>query len=122
MANKNNNDELADNLLDFSPKHLVKWELNNSGNIHLVIPRFSHPFLVKYLLPRLKRKSLNVKLDEFGTWVWQHIDGEKTVAQIGKELKGAFGERAEPLYPRLGMFINYLARRKFIQLEFNQKK
>jgi phage-related protein len=73
--------------------------------------------LVKYLLPHLKKRDFKIKLDEFGSCVWQQIDDRKTVMQIGGHLKEQFGEQVEPVYERLGMFVNLLARRNFISLE-----
>ena len=73
--------------------------------------------MVKYVLPRLKSPHFKVQLDEFGSFVWKQCDGEKTVEQIGQELKNKFQGDIDPVYERLAVFIQSLARYKFIEFE-----
>ena len=108
--------EKAPNILEMRPVHAVEWRKTEKGRIELLRPRFTHRWLVKYVLPRMKNPNVRIKLDDLGSWVWQQIDGKKTVYQIGLELQKAFGSEADPVYDRLGLFMNLLARRKFILL------
>lgn len=109
-------EEQAPNLLDMCPVPSIKWEQAEDGLITLFTPRFSNKWMVKHILPRMKHQDLKIHLDEFGSWVWQQIDGHTTVFQIAKNLQEKFGESVEPVYDRLGLFINHLARRQFITL------
>ncbi len=109
-------EERAPNLLEMYPTPSIKWEQAEDGLITLFTPRFSNKWMVKYVLPKMKNQDLKIHLDEFGSWVWQQIDGHTTVFQIAKNLQEKFGEKVEPVYDRLGMFINHLARRQFITL------
>jgi hypothetical protein len=104
------------NLLHFRPNHKVTWEQDTTGFIVLLVPKFKNRFLAKYVLPRLKKPNYKIKLDEFGSWVWKEIDGEKSVYDIGLGLQSNFGDKVEPVFPRLGQFINSMARYKFITL------
>ena len=63
-----------------------------------------------------KPKNTNVHLDDFGSFVCNQIDGEKTVCEIADLVKSKFGEDAEPLYPRLVKFMQILGSYNFIEL------
>jgi len=106
----------AENLLIFKPRRIVQWEEQEDGRIVLLIPKFKNRLLVKYLLPRMKSKNFKIRLDEFGSLVWRYLDGSHTVMQIGELLHNEFGEKVEPVYDRLGLFVNMLSHRKFITL------
>ena len=59
-------------------------------------------------------KISNIELDEYGSFVWKHIDGINTIFAISKEVHGHFGEKAEPLLNRLVKFFQILKNNKFI--------
>jgi hypothetical protein len=102
------------NLLDLIPVQNLKSTQNEEGLAILLKPKFSHPLLAKYLLPRLKRPHFKIKLDEIGSFIWNLCDGKKTVKEIGGQLKEEFGDRVEPLYERLGLFFQHLEKNRFI--------
>ena len=114
---KKRTQESPPNILTMKPRRMVTWERNEQGLVTLLVPRLTNRKLVKHLLPRLQERNFKIKLDEFGSCVWQQIDDRTTVMQIAGNLKERFGERVEPVYERLGLFVNLLARRKFIVLE-----
>ena len=105
------------NLLDLIPARNLQSEKNAEGLYTLLKPKFSHPLLVKHLLPRLKRPHFKVKLDEIGSFIWNLCDGKNTVKEIGLRLKDEFGERVEPLYERLGFFFHSLEKNRFIDFK-----
>ncbi len=61
-----------------------------------------------------KPRVSQIQLEEFGSFIWQAVDGEKTVFRIGEEVKEQFGEAAEPLYERLVTYMRNLAANEFI--------
>ena len=63
--------------------------------------------------------SARVWLDDFGASVWLLMDGHRNIEQIGLGLREAYGDRAEPLYPRLNKFLNILDARKLIILDIH---
>lgn len=63
--------------------------------------------------------SSRVWLDDFGASVWLLMDGHRNIGQIGRGLREAYGDRAEPLYPRLNKFLYILETRKLIILDIN---
>ncbi len=97
------------------PKRKMNWEINQDTK-YVVIkkPKFSNPLLKKYLLPKLKKPEYSVKLDEIGTFVWQHIDGKRSFGEIAVLMREELGESVEPVEDRLGQFINSLRRYEFI--------
>ena len=54
-------------------------------------------------------------LDAQGTFIWPLIDGEKTVADIAALVKEEFGEKAEPLYPRIVKYFQIVESYNFIE-------
>jgi hypothetical protein len=111
------NKEQPENILLLVPVHDIKWQQTEQDRVVLLRPKFNLAWLKKNILPRLKHPNFRIHLDEFGSWVWLQIDGEKTVYEIGGALKKNFGPKMEPVYERLGLFINQLARNRFITLK-----
>ncbi len=102
------------NLLDLIPVQNVTSEVNADGYRVLLKPKFSSRLVVKYLVPRMRHPNYRITLDEFGTAVWNYCDGTRTVGEIAVCLKKDFGDKIEPVYERLGIFIRTLKTNKFI--------
>lgn len=62
-----------------------------------------------------KPKVSYIHLDEHGSFVWQCVDGSKTILAIGEDVKAHFGDAAEPLYERLATFFNILDSYGFVE-------
>ena len=56
----------------------------------------------------------HISLDEYGSYVWQQMDGRRNVFEISKLVSSHFGEKAEPVVPRLVKYIQILYQNKFI--------
>lgn len=109
--------ELAgENLLDYSPRPAVRFVIEADGLVTLKVAKFTSRWLQRYLLPRLKQPDIAIHLDTFGSWVWRKLDGQATVREIGQSLEAEFGEGVQPVYARLGLFINGLVQRNFVTL------
>ena len=106
-----------ENSLDLVPNRVStkEWMINDEGKVQIIIPRNG-------LLDRMVRlirntpKSMKIDLDDYGSYVWQQIDGRKTVSEIGESLKIKYGEDVEPLYERLVTYIKILRNNKFIHI------
>ncbi|MBD7911412.1 MULTISPECIES: PqqD family peptide modification chaperone [Clostridium] len=59
---------------------------------------------LKFKIPEYKK----IDLDEYGSFVFLQIDGNKTVRDIGESLEGKFGDKVHPLYERLLLFLNHI--------------
>ncbi len=98
------------------PERKMDWETDPETQFVVIKkPKFKNPFLIKYLLPRLKSQDYSVKLDKIGSFAWKNIDGKVSFAEIGEKMKKEFGESIEPVDDRLGQFINSLRRYDFIR-------
>lgn len=103
------------NYLDKIPKRNsdLEWsEENGIITIHLTHKGFYSKIAQKFF--HTPKKS-DVHLDEYGSFVWNQIDGERTIFEIGECLQEAFGEEAEPLYGRLSKFFYILKEEKYIE-------
>lgn len=91
----------------------LRWELDEKG---LVVLFVHNTGFMKKLTQKLLHKPeyTQVHLDEHGSFVWPLIDGEKNIIALGEEVKAHFGEKAEPLYPRLAKYFQILESYKFI--------
>ncbi|HPG38987.1 MAG TPA: PqqD family protein [bacterium] len=110
MNNKNSD------FLELVPEHNVRWENTANGEVCLWSPKYTHPFMVKYLLPLLKKKETRITLDQYGSFAWMQIDGKKNIRQIGAAMLQEFGEKIEPVEQRLGIFINIMLNRKLLSV------
>jgi len=110
-------DESGPNLLDLRPRHGLEWEAIDGGRVVLLVPKFTHPFWVRHLMPRLRKPYIRVKLDDYGSHLWLHCDGEATVEAIGEAMKARFGDSVEPLYERMATFILRLEKEKWLVLD-----
>ena len=110
------------NIFDLIPERIAKYEESGEGLITILKPKFRNKIFVKYLLPRMKSPNFKVNLDQFGSFVWNQCNGKNTVEQIGILLRDEFQGDIEPVYDRLAVFIQSLARYRFIEYKnFNSK-
>ena len=116
MRNKRKKEGSDINYLDLIPRRneALRWhrdlkdrvilEVENTGVMNTIAQRvFNKPRFTK------------VHLDAQGTFIWPLIDGEKTVADIAALVKEEFGEKAEPLYPRIVKYFQIVESYNFIE-------
>ncbi|MBN1222679.1 MAG: PqqD family protein [Candidatus Aminicenantes bacterium] len=103
------------NLLELVPTKNIDWEKNKEGFVVLLKPKFRHPFFRKHILPKLRSPHYQVKLDDVGSFFWESCDGRSTVMEIAGRMKIHFGEKIEPVYDRLILFLQNLEKNKFIR-------
>ncbi len=107
-----------ENFLDFVPIAKVGFETNeNTGFINLLIPRFKSEFAQKYLIPKKKSKFIKANLDEYGSFIYQSIDGKRDVLEISNLMKEKYGDQVEPVFDRVSKFLGNLFRYKFIEFQ-----
>lgn len=105
-----------DNFMLYVPKKKhTAWELRNS----LVYLVFKHDKTAEKFLRWLVKKPTvsDLELDEIGSIVWQAIDGNRNVYEIGQKLLEEKGEGCQPVYDRLIMYLRYLNRKGWITFE-----
>ncbi|MFB0566584.1 MAG: PqqD family protein [Candidatus Aminicenantaceae bacterium] len=106
------------NLLKLTPVRNIDWKEEN-GLIILLKPKFKHSLFQKYILPKMRNPYFKVKLDSVGSFIWKHCDGNLTVKELAKGLKDEFGDKLEPLYDRLALFLQNLEKNRFIYYKRN---
>lgn len=97
-----------ENYLDFVPvkNPEVEFEVNDEGRVTVQIEwkGFYHKIAQRFF--RRPRVS-DIKLDDYGSFVWNAIDGKKDVHQLSKDLEGNYAKMEKPL-SRLIKFLEIL--------------
>ncbi len=102
------------NLLDLKPCRLFTHALDGE-RVTVLVPKYRSRWL-QWLQCRLARPFWKLHLDEIGTAVWLECDGQRTVAEIGENLKDEFGEAIDPVWERLPAFLSQMRRGELIEL------
>ena len=102
------------NLLEMAPVRAASWEeVEDRVLIERRRPKKGQKrFLHQWLRYWLATKRL--QLDDKGTFVWLHLDGKRTVAEVASELRKKYGDGAEPAEERTGEMIRLLHREDFL--------
>ena len=110
------------NYLELTPKRSYDHEVENSGKVSVLVPKFKNKFLVSFLAPRLKAPYIKAKLDDFGSLTWIEMDGTRNVQSISQSLTDKFGNKVQPVNERLTKFLTQLYQYNFITFkEINLK-
>lgn len=103
------------NLMDYIPIHQVEWKKINENQIILFSPKSKY----KWIRSLIKRINIDpfykVHLDEYGSCLWQLIDGKQTVYELCNHLKEKYGSQVEPVYERGCILIKTMAANEFIK-------
>lgn len=110
----------GENYLELIPvyREEAPWTINKKGivTVDMVHHGFYHGIAHKFF----KTPSVShIALDRFGSFVWQQIDGQRSIMEIGVLVKEKFGKEAEPLYERLSQYFMTLYNNNFI--DYNRK-
>lgn len=110
------NKKQSPNLLDLIPccskKH--RYEVDREGKVTVFVENKGFfNFAAQKLLK--KPRFSQIHLEELGSFIWQNIDGKKNVKEIADLLHEKFGKKAEPLYPRISVYIKILQNYGFIE-------
>ena len=107
--------KISENYLEKVPARAdIEWDTDSDGNVTLHIENKGVMNKIAQVLFK-KPKVSYIHLDEMGSFIWQHIDGESDIIKIGESVKDHIGEKAEPLYERLAKYIQTLEAYKFIK-------
>ena len=101
------------NYLDNIPKVNKKWELLEDGIVEITVENTGMFNTIAQKIFKKPRYSF-IKLDVYGSCVWQQIDGERTIYEIGQILKKEHQKAADSLYERLSAFFGILERNHYI--------
>lgn len=107
---------ISENYLEQIPMRLetISWSTDEKGIVTLDIENTGVMNRIAQKLFR-KPKVTHVHLDETGSFVWPLLDGEKNIIELGEIVKEHFGEKAEPIYPRLAKYFQILDSYHFLK-------
>lgn len=111
------------NYLDFIPVPNPKftWDLDKKGNVvvHMVNTGFYNWIAQKvFKKPRVS----HISLDNYGSFVWQLMDGKRNVFEISQIVEKQFGDDAAPIVERLVRYCQTLYANNFIGYVKEKKK
>ena len=89
------------------------WKLDKKG---IVVIEMENKGFYNWLAQKLFKRPRfsHISLDEYGSFIWQQMDGKKSIYEISKLVKEKFGDAAEPLIERLTKYFQILYRNHFI--------
>lgn len=104
-----------ENFLDYIPRPNKLYETGANASGHIEI-RLEHKGIADRIAQKVfhKPKVSRIELDDFGSFVWREMNGEKSIYEIGQAVHRRFGAKAEPLYERLSKFMKILHDNHFI--------
>ena len=102
------------NFLDFIPYYSPKITHSDKDGI-ITVDMYHKGFYALIAQKMFRRPSVShIKLDTYGSFVWKNINGQNSVGEIADIIKAEFGNKVEPLYPRLVQYMRILHNNKFI--------
>ena len=105
------------NYIDNIPKiNDMKWDVSEDGIVEITVENTGFYNTIAQKIFKKPRYSF-IKLDEYGSFVWQQIDGKKSIYEIGKELGNKHKRASDQLYERLSKYFGILERNKYIVFE-----
>ncbi len=94
----------------------IQYQVNEEN--HVIIIEVNKGIWNRLFQRMLKKpKITKIELDRYGSYVWEKINGENNIYEIGKEAGRNFGTEIEPLYERMAVFIRTLEMHGWIFLE-----
>jgi hypothetical protein len=106
------------NLFDLIPikNKKLKTVLREDGLVNIV--RLRDTFIEKIVCAIFKTSdTLTIKLDLYGSFVWNSINCKNTVKEIAEGILAHFGEETELVYERLATYIITLKRNNIIDFK-----
>lgn len=104
-----------ENYLDYIPKHNSRFPFRKKENNRIEVKVHNVGLFNRIAQLVFRRPKYSyIELDDFGSFIWEQIDGQRSIYQIGALVKERFGEDAEPLYDRITQFFHILRKNCFI--------
>lgn len=92
------------------------WEVLENGIVEVTVE--NKGFYNKIAQKFFSRPRFSfIKLDEYGSFVWQQIDGKKSVYEIGQMLEQSHEGAKQQLYERLCTYFGVLEQNRFITFQ-----
>ena len=100
------NEEILNLKYEISPS--LDYRIDGNG-IVTILEKQDHKIQkifrkLNFKIPMYKK----ISLDEYASFVFLQIDGNKSVEKIGETIHSFYGDDAHPLYERLLLFLNHI--------------
>ena len=94
----------------------IVWTIDDKGIVTL--EKTNKGIANKLAQIVLKKPAVSfIHLDEIGSYVWKHTDGEKTIFELAHLVKQDLGDKAEPLYERIAKYFSILVSYGFVSFK-----
>ena len=102
--------------LSFRPKRGdFEWSENSEGLVEIKVPKFTSNFGKSFCNILRKENEFTANMDKYGSLVWKHCDGKKTVKEILEVMKKEF-PKDENIDQRLFLFLQQMQSLNYIAL------
>lgn len=105
------------NTLELTPVKIYSDEKNDEDLVTVIVPKFRNKYAVKFISPKLRSDHFRIKLDRFGSAVWESINGKHKVEKIIIDIKNRFGDELIQEEERITKFIFQLYTQGFISFK-----
>lgn len=109
MANK-------ENFLDriYKINNDLTWTQSESGEV--IVEMENKGFTNRIAQRFFKKPAVSkITLEGMGSFIWNCIDGHRSVYDIGLLVHDKYGDEAEPLYERLSVYVKQLEQVGFVK-------
>jgi len=99
------------------PEQIIDFERDEAANtVALLVPRFRSGPLGRWLQPRLRpeRANIRVTLEERGSWIWDQVDGQRSVGQIAAAFRETFPNEVDQVNERICVYLVNLESNGFV--------
>ena len=114
---KTKKDKRKENYLDNIPyiPEDRKWEVKN-GIVYVTQVNKGFYNTLAQKLFKTPRTS-QIKLEGMGSFIWQQINGKRSIYEIGLLVASEYADKANPLYERLSQYMRTLETLEFIKFK-----
>lgn len=103
------------NYLDYIPVCAPEYSWRHDQQNRVIVEVENKGFYNCIAQKIFKRPRIShISLDEYGSFVWQQMDGQRTIYEIAGLVRQTFGPAAEPVAERLSQYFQVLYRNHFI--------
>ncbi|MBQ3584679.1 MAG: PqqD family protein [Lachnospiraceae bacterium] len=90
------------------------WEINEQNVVVIQVQKkgFLNRMAVRFFN---RSDKVEIELDGYGSFVWQKINGQKSISEIVEEISKELGEEIELAAKRAAMFFEMLRMHRLIQ-------
>lgn len=104
-----------DEWLEIVPQKNCDYVENSNGNYVLQMPKSDNAILMKVINSFSKSPFYKIKLDDRGSFIWEHCDGKNSIRQICRLLEDKFGDSVKPTADRTVILFKSLYQRQLVR-------